>query len=182
MTGTYPEHRAEVTVVPASQDEARFADGLEAETVTVTVIGPVIVDDLGIGTMTDLDAGAAAGAAGETGVGIQIGPEREAGVAVRTIGEKELQEERGAEAEIEIGTVTETEIESEKGGTEVEAEAKAEKERGAAAQGAGGPSGIRTSDHNVSCMDYGLVLDGVWTMKPCGLYNALLFTEPKSCR
>jgi hypothetical protein len=166
LIDTYREHRAEVTVVPASQDEARFGDALEAETVTVIEIGPVIVDGLGIGMMIDLDAGAAAGAAGETGVGIRIGREHEAGAAVHTLGEKELHEERGAEVETEIGTVTETEteteIETERGGTEVEAEAKAEKERGAAAQGARGPNGIRTSDYNVSCMNYRLVLDGVW--------------------
>lgn len=137
LIDTCPGRRAGATDGQASRDEAQLAGALEAETGTGTEIGSA--DDLGIGILTDLDAGAAAaaGAAGETEVGMRTGRGCEVGAAAPMTGENGVLGERGVEVEIRIGS----EIEIGKGIRDagVRAEARAERERGAAAQGARGP-------------------------------------------
>lgn len=141
MIDTCLEPQAGATVGQVSRDGAQLGGALEAEAGTAIEIGIVSADDLGIGMMTGLDAGVAAGAAEETEAEIRRGPGREVGAAARMTGENGVRGGRGVEVEIEIGIETETGTETERGieigigdtGVGLGAEARTEIGRGAAA-------------------------------------------------
>jgi hypothetical protein len=143
LIDTCLEPQAGATVGQVSRDGAQLGGALEAETETAIEIGIVSADDLGIGMMTGLDAGVAAGAAEETEAEIRTGPGREVGAAARMTGENGARGGRGVEVEIEIGIETETGTERgiERGieigigdtGVGLGAEARTEIGRGAAA-------------------------------------------------
>ena len=144
LIDTFLGRRAGATDGQVSRDGAQLGGAPEAETGTETEIGSA--DDLGIGMLTGLDAGAAAGAAGETEVGMQTGRGREVGAAARMTGEKGARGETGVEVEIGIGSVRE--IGRRIRDTGARAEARAERERGVEAQRARGPEESKSSGCN----------------------------------